>query len=466
MYYIFNQKDLENLKQVEPQRFEHKSEKEVMYLNLKGLDLAPMEGINIEKLNHLAKIIRGFAFAAIDGVKSGHPGGSSSKIEQILALLFSGVLAFDPMEPKHPGRDRIVWSAGHCTPLLHSTLALIYHILQQNNQPIDKEAMGAVFPTCLTRFRHCDGPSGHVESRYALTDASTGSSGHGFSAALGLAMLQKTNGLKAKDFGKTMGTADSHGMPAPHPEYIEIMKNLGFDVPGVEGETSKDIDVVTSKITRDDMVYVIERLEANKKNLKSEKELLEKMSMALRGRPMVDFKKICRPEVLPPELVFAEGDNVPIRKATEAFFKWLMEQTAFFYAGSGDLAKSILTTTAENVYGIVNAKNPLGRGFRFGIAEQNMAMMSTTMTQDILPGGFQAMNVFATYGVFTSIMANSVRMALVSNEVNPKMKGFFVMLAAHDGPETGEDGPTHQGLFWMSLYDAGGSRGGKRRLYF
>ncbi len=567
MYNIFNQKDLENLKQVEPQRFEHKSEKEVMYLNLKGLDLAPMEGINIEKLNHLAKIIRGFAFAAIDGVKSGHPGGSSSKIEQILALLFSGVLAFDPMEPKHPGRDRIVWSAGHCTPLLHSTLALIYHILQQNNQPIDKEAMGAVFPTCLTRFRHCDGPSGHVESRYALTDASTGSSGHGFSAALGLAMLQKTNGLnakvfviagdaeteegisyearnsivsmganniivtldnnnfgidgsitdvistpyinhwlglgwnvievdghnvlelayaykkatqgfsaqggsasggasnsrptvvichtiKGKDYGKTMGTADSHGMPAPHPEYIEIMKNLGFDVPGVEGETSKDIDVVTSKITRDDMVYVIERLEANKKNLKSEKELLEKMSMALRGRPMVDYKKICRPEVLPPELVFAEGDNVPIRKATEAFFKWLMEQTAFFYAGSGDLAKSILTTTAENVYGIVNAKNPLGRGFRFGIAEQNMAMMSTTMTQDILPGGFQAMNVFATYGVFTSIMANSVRMALVSNEVNPKMKGFFVMLAAHDGPETGEDGPTHQGLFWMSLFDA------------
>jgi len=260
--------------------------------------------------------------------------------------------------------------------------------------------------------------------------------------------------IKGKDYGKTAGTADSHGMPAPHPEYIEIMKNLGFDIPGVEGETSKDIDVVTSKITRDDMVYIIERLKENKKNLKSEKELLETMSVALKGRPMVDYRKIRRPEVLPPELVFAEGETVPIRKATEAFFKWLMGQTAFFYVGSGDLAKSILTTAAENVYGIANAKNPLGRGFRFGIAEQNMAMMSTAMTQDILPGGFQAMSVFSTYGVFTSIMANPVRMALVSNEVNPKMKGFFVMLAAHDGPETGEDGPTHQGLFWMSLFDA------------
>ncbi len=555
MYNILDQKDFSDLKAKEPQRFNFTTEGG-FYFNLKGLELAPMDGINVEKLNHLAKIVRGLAFAAIDGVKSGHPGGSSSKIEQILALLFSGVLAFDPMEPKHPGRDRIVWSAGHCTPLLHSALALIYHVLQQNNQQIDKEAIGAVFPSCLARFRHCDGPSGHVESHYALADASTGSSGHGFSAALGLAMLQKTNGLnatvfviagdaeteegmsyearntivsmgadniivtldnnnfgidgpitdvistpyvnhwfgfgwnvievdghnilelayaykkaaqgftngrptvvichtiKGKDYGKTTGTADSHGMPAPHSEYIEIMKNLGFEVPGVEGETSKDIDVVTSKITRDDMVYVIERLEENKKNLKSEKELLEKMSVALKGRPIVDYRKIRRPEVLPPELVFAEGEAVPIRKATEAFFKWLMGQTAFFYVGSGDLAKSILTTAAENVYGTVSAKNPLGRGFRFGIAEQNMAMMSTTMTQDILPGGFQAMNVFATYGVFTSIMANPVRMALVSNEVNPKMKGFFVMLAAHDGPETGEDGPTHQGLFWMSLFDA------------
>jgi transketolase len=38
--------------------------------------------------------------------------------------------------------------------------------------------------------------------------------------------------------------------------------------------------------------------------------------------------------------------------------------------------------------------------------------------------------------------------------VNPRAKAFFIMLAAHDGPETGEDGPTHHGLFWMSLFTA------------
>jgi transketolase len=52
------------------------------------------------------------------------------------------------------------------------------------------------------------------------------------------------------------------------------------------------------------------------------------------------------------------------------------------------------------------------------------------------------------------MMANAVRMTLIDNDVNPEARSFFIMLAAHDGPETGEDGPTHHGLFWMSLFTA------------
>jgi transketolase len=131
-----------------------------------------------------------------------------------------------------------------------------------------------------------------------------------------------------------------------------------------------------------------------------------------------------------------------------------MKQTGFFYTGAGDLAKSILTGKAEQVYGLMSRANPLGRGIRFGIAEQNMAMMCVTMAGDTLPGGFRPMTAFASYGVFSVMMANAVRMALIGNEVNPDGRGFFILLAAHDGPETGEDGPTHHGLFWMSLYSA------------
>ena len=557
MYDILNQKELDNLKKKEPERFQYLTEGG-LYLNLKGLELKPIEGIEVKRIENLSRIVRGYAFAAINGIKSGHPGGSSSKAEQVLTLLMSGVMAFDPMYTKNPGRDRVVWSAGHCTPLFHSVLALIYESLRRKGRVdiAQKEELGAVFPECLARFRHFDGPAGHVESRYALADVSTGSSGHGFSASLGLALLHRSCGLptkvfviagdaeteegmsyearntintlgidniiitldynlfgidgpinevisspyinywfspgwniievdghnilelayaylkadqgfgnkkatviiahtiKGKYYGKLEGTADSHGTPASQAEYVEIMKKLGFDIPGVEGEIMKDIDAVTSQITKEDEDYLLERLEIGKKKIKPEKDLMGKMETAFKGRPMIDYKKIKRPDVLPAELVFREGEKIATRKATEAFFKWLMGQTAFFYLGAGDLMKSILTGAAEDVYGIITKDNPLGRGIRFGIAEQNMAMLSTTLTQDILPGGFQAMSVFASYGVFTSIMSNPVRMALINNAVNPRCKGFFVMLAAHDGPETGEDGPTHQGLFWMSLFTA------------
>jgi transketolase len=52
------------------------------------------------------------------------------------------------------------------------------------------------------------------------------------------------------------------------------------------------------------------------------------------------------------------------------------------------------------------------------------------------------------------MMCNAVRLTLIGNHLCPASKGFFIMLAAHDGPETGEDGPTHQGLYWMSMYNA------------
>jgi transketolase len=51
-------------------------------------------------------------------------------------------------------------------------------------------------------------------------------------------------------------------------------------------------------------------------------------------------------------------------------------------------------------------------------------------------------------------MSNGVRMTLINTAVNPDARSFFILLAAHDGPETGEDGPTHHGLFWMSLFTA------------
>ncbi len=260
--------------------------------------------------------------------------------------------------------------------------------------------------------------------------------------------------VKGKHYGKLEGTSDSHGTPLPHPEYVEAMKKLGFDIPGKEGDVAADIQVVVAALAAPVNDYLVERLQAAAARLAPEPELQRRIETALPGRPMADYRTFERPATMPSELVFKEGSAVPTRKASEAWFEWAMKNTAFFYIGSGDLMKSILTGKAENVYGVIGKDKPLGRGLRFGIAEQNMAMMSAAIAQDTLPGGFRPMSAFATYGVFTPMMANSVRMTLINNDVNPRAKAFFIMLAAHDGPETGEDGPTHHGLFWMSLFTA------------
>ena len=555
-YNVLEKDGLEALAASEPERFQYRVEGGA-YLNLKGASLPALPEIDEEKITELCRIVRGLFFAAVDGAKSGHPGGSSSKTEMLITLLASGVLGFDALAPKHPGRDRVVWSAGHCSPLAHAVVALVYEALRKKGVTLSAEAQGAtVYPEELAAFRTYDGPSGHVESHYALADTSTGSSGHGISAGLGFAVLHRSCGLptrafviagdaeteegmtyetrnvasalgiqnlvvtldynqqgidgpifdampspylnhwfapgwniievdghnvlelayayrlvdrgfgtqkptviichalKGKHYGKLEGTSDSHGTPLPHPEYVEAMKKLGFDIPGKEGDVAADIRVVVAALSAPENDYLVERLQAAAARIAPESELKRRIEIALPGRPLTDYRSFERPATLPPELVFQEGSAVPTRKASEAWFEWAMKHTAFFYIGSGDLMKSILTGKAEKVYGVIGKDNALGRGLRFGIAEQNMAMMSTALAQDTLPGGFRPMSAFATYGVFTPMMANSVRMTLINNDVNPLAKAFFIMLAAHDGPETGEDGPTHHGLFWMSLFTA------------
>jgi transketolase len=235
---------------------------------------------------------------------------------------------------------------------------------------------------------------------------------------------------------------------------VEAVRRLGFDIPGQAGDTAADLRVIAAALREADVDYLQDRLHAAARLIAPERLLIEKMKTTLAGRPMADYTTMHRPEVLPEELVFRAGDSVATRKATEAWFAWAMKHTAFFYVGAGDLMKSILTGKAESVYGVMSPQNKLGRGIRFGIAEQNMAMLSCAMAQDVLPGGFRPMSAFATYGVFTPMMANAVRMTLINAAVNPEARSFFIMLAAHDGPETGEDGPTHHGLFWMSLFTA------------
>lgn len=108
--------------------------------------------------------------------KSGHPGGSLSAAD-ILAVLYFSHLKIDPGNPSWPERDRFVLSKGHAAPALYAALARRGFFPRQELSKLRK----------VGHFLQ-----GHPDMRKVPgVDMSTGSLGHGISAAAGMALAGK-----------------------------------------------------------------------------------------------------------------------------------------------------------------------------------------------------------------------------------------------------------------------------------
>lgn len=108
--------------------------------------------------------------------KSGHPGGSLSCLDTLVALYYN-VMNVRPEEPKWEDRDRFVLSKGHCAPALYAVLA-------------DK---GYFDKSELSTLRKLHSPlQGHPDMRKTPgVDANTGSLGQGIAIAMGMALAAK-----------------------------------------------------------------------------------------------------------------------------------------------------------------------------------------------------------------------------------------------------------------------------------
>jgi transketolase len=115
---------------------------------------------------------------------SGHPGGSNSVIDILVALFFGGRLRIDPTRPEWSDRDRVILSKGHAVPALYAVMA-----------------RAGFFPESqLITLRKLGSPlQGHPD-RTVLPgiEAATGSLGQGLSIALGEALGLKMSGSAAR----------------------------------------------------------------------------------------------------------------------------------------------------------------------------------------------------------------------------------------------------------------------------
>ena len=133
--------------------------------------------MQISELRERCRRVRRDIITMTSDAGSGHPGGSLSCTEIIVAVY--NKMRVDPKHPNDPGRDRFVLSKGHCAPALYAVLC----------------DMGFFGRDAYQKFRKLGGTlQGHPDRKSTPgVDASTGSLGQGISIAVGMALGAKYN---------------------------------------------------------------------------------------------------------------------------------------------------------------------------------------------------------------------------------------------------------------------------------
>ena len=136
---------------------------------------SPANGHTIEELEGIARELRRDAIEAIYQAGSGHPGGSLSEMDILVALYFD-VLRHDPSNPDWPDRDRFILSKGHACPGLYAVLAKRGYFPREE----------------LWNFRKTGAMlQGHAHPGTPGVEMNSGSLGQGLSFAVGAALAAR-----------------------------------------------------------------------------------------------------------------------------------------------------------------------------------------------------------------------------------------------------------------------------------
>jgi len=144
--------------------------------------MSNLETKEILNLDLMAVKVRKHIIEMLYQAKSGHPGGSLSAVDALVALYFVH-MRHNPKNPSDPDRDRFILSKGHAAPALYAVLGECGYF------QVD-ELLNLRKVDCILQ--------GHpVCTRTPGVEASTGSLGHGLSFANGVAIAGK---LDKKDY--------------------------------------------------------------------------------------------------------------------------------------------------------------------------------------------------------------------------------------------------------------------------
>jgi len=134
-----------------------------------------MSKVNIDELKQKALVMRKEILELTNAAGSGHPGGSLSAVE-ILVALYGYKMNHKPDDPSWEDRDRLIISKGHASPAAYAALAN-FGYFSKDEYKLYRKFGGKL--------------QGHVHRKVPGVEFSTGSLGHGLSVSNGLALGNK-----------------------------------------------------------------------------------------------------------------------------------------------------------------------------------------------------------------------------------------------------------------------------------
>ena len=142
------------------------------------------EKLGVDELKQMAQRVRLDVLSMLTKAGSGHPGGSLS-VTDILVALFFNIMNIDTDSFKKSGTDRFHLSKGHACPALYAVLARLGFF------PVEELETIRQFGTRL---------QGHPHPKAPGIEVASGSLGQGLSVACGKAIVEKMNNSGAYSY--------------------------------------------------------------------------------------------------------------------------------------------------------------------------------------------------------------------------------------------------------------------------
>ncbi len=413
----------------------------------------------------LAKQLRYWSLRMTTQAKSGHPTSCLSAAD-VMAVLLSEYLVYDPKHPELLANDRLLFSKGHAAPLLYAMY----------------QAMGVIEKGDLLNFRQIDSPlEGHPTPRFRHNMVATGSLGMGLGMAAGMALALrrlKSSGriwvlmgdgelaegsvweaaefISQQHLTKVVALVDINRLGQSGPTayghqadiYRDRFASFGWRTIVIDGHDYRDITLSLEEATKEKNLptaiifrslkgYGVSFLaDKNGWHGKALSELefeaaqaeLEPFDLNQKVRPLFpeDLKSIIPTDerITINDLPLVD-DDLSMREAIGKRLAYLAGRNGQIIALDGDVKNSTHLDEVESI-----SSDQLIECY---ISEQLIIEVSIGLSK------FGFLPVAATFGAFWTRAFDQLRMAALS-------QADLLLIGTHAGVAIGQDGPSQMGL--------------------